>query len=38
MNLHRNRLSDLYFKITFTGNELSITNHEMHGFQIVFNL
>ena len=27
-----NQLSGFYFKIILTGNELSITNHELHGF------
>ena len=27
-----NQLSGFYFKITLTGNELSITNNEIHGF------
>ena len=31
-----NQLSGFYFKITLTGNELSITNHEVHGFSNSF--
>ena len=27
-----NQLTGFYFKITLTGNELSITNHEVRGF------
>ena len=29
-------MSGFYFKITLTGNELSITNHEVHGFSNSF--
>ena len=31
-----NPLNGFYFKITLTGNELSITNHEVHGFSNSF--
>ena len=31
-----NQLRGFYFKITLTGNELSITNHEVHGFSNSF--
>ena len=31
-----NQLSGFYFKITLTGNELSITNREKHGFSNSF--
>ena len=32
INFHRRSIEWLCFKITLTGNELSITNHELHGF------
>ena len=31
-----NELSGLYFKLALTGNETSITNHEVHGFSNSF--
>ena len=36
MNCIEDQLSGFYFKITLTGNELSITNHEVHGFSNSF--
>ena len=36
MNLHRKSMSGFYFKVTLTWNELSITNHEIHGFSNSF--
>ena len=33
-----NQLCGFYFKITLTGNELSIPNHEVHGFSNSFQL
>ena len=33
-----NQLCGFYFKITLTGNELSIPNHEIHGFSNSFQL
>ena len=31
-----NQLGGFYFKLTLTGNEISITNHEVHGFSNSF--
>ena len=36
MNLHRRSIECFYFRIALTADELSITNHEVHGFSNSF--
>ena len=36
MNLHRKSIECFYFRIALTADELSITNHEVHGFSNSF--